>query len=70
MKLENREITFEERDELLKKLCTDRFLSKLTKIARLYGWEGDYVEVRGFVEYLFVNRDKAVPETEPFNVTD
>ena len=70
MRLENREITFKERDELLKKLCTDRFLSKLTRVARLYGWEGDYREIRGFLEYLFVNRDKTVPEIEPFDVRD
>lgn len=47
----------------------DAFLKKLVEVARKYGWSGDYVEVRDFVQYCFREASKTPPtdeELEPF----
>lgn len=48
---------------------TNTFLKELVEQARKYGWDGDYVIVRGFVQYCFRKADKMPPtdtELEPY----
>lgn len=63
----------------LAKLCDRRvlveseraaFLRWLTQHARTYGWEGDYVEIKSFVEYCHHDADMPVPDLEPYPVLD
>jgi hypothetical protein len=44
---------------------TDKeFLERLLKEARIYGWDGDYVEVRDFVRATFRRLGKVAPTIE------
>lgn len=45
-------MTEETRNEQLEKLVTPEFLSTLLEVSKLYGWNGDYIEIAGFVEGL------------------
>lgn len=38
-------MTYTEAENKIKKLLDDEFLSKLLEIGKLYGWNGDYVEI-------------------------
>ena len=42
----------------------DAFLKKLVETAREYGWDGDYVEVRDFVQRCFQELNKKPPTDE------
>lgn len=46
------------------------FLDELVKRAKQYGWSGDYVEIRNFVESLFYDAEFPVPDLEPDEVED
>ena len=51
-------------------LSDDEFLKQLVEEAKLYGWDGDYTEVRWFVEAVFRRRGKQPPrpdELEPYS---
>jgi len=47
----------------------DEFLEELVNSARRHGWDGDYVEIRGFVQECFLDHGREPPtdeELEPF----
>jgi 23S rRNA A1618 N6-methylase RlmF len=52
----------EERESKLKELCDEQFLAKLTEVAKLYGWDGDYVEIARFVEHLHAFNNLPEPD--------
>lgn len=45
---------------------SEDFLTELTTRARRYGWSGDYIEVRNFVENLYKQAKLEVPDLEPY----
>ena len=51
--------------ERIRQLATDEFLSALSEIAKLYGWEGDYGEVSLFVEYVYKIKGIPMPDLTP-----
>jgi len=60
----------EEIKEKLTLLCDDYFLGKLCEAARIYGWTGDFVEVREFIKTLYGIVDKKMPEVLPYDLID
>jgi len=46
------------------------FLRQLTHEARTFGWMGDYVEIRGFVENCHREAGVPLPDLEPYPVVD
>jgi len=42
------------------------FLDKLVHLARTYGWDGDYAEVRDFVDWCSEELGLDKPTTEPY----
>ena len=46
------------------------FLEELRDRARRYGWGGDYIEIRDFVEALYRQAGFEVPDLEPYPVND
>jgi hypothetical protein len=63
-------MTFLEADKKIKELLNKEFLEKLTEVARLYGWRGDYCEIRWFMESLHERAELDIPELEPYDLTD
>jgi len=57
-------------EEKLKQTLTDEFLNNLIFIARCYGWGGDYIEIRDFVDWCHDKANKPKPtreEMEPYD---
>ena len=52
------------------KLATNEFLKSLTTIAKLYGWYGDYIEVREFVEWIYDAKKIEEPNLAPYEMDD
>jgi len=50
------------REEKLKPLLTDEFLSTLVEAAGVCGWSIDAIETQNFVEWCFYQVDKIAPE--------
>lgn len=51
----------------------EEFLTELVNVARRYGWDGDYVEVRDFVKWcheLFGKTPPSDKELEPLRSED
>lgn len=51
----------------------DEFLRKLFLLGKTYGWSGDYVEVKDFIDYAFKMSGNISPtdaEYEPFDIKD
>lgn len=46
------------------------FLRQLTHEARTFGWMGDYVEIRSFVEHCHREAGMPIPDLEPYPVVD
>jgi len=63
-------ITEKERQDKIALLCDDEFLIKLTEVAKLYGWHGDYVEIAEFVSNLYIARDKEVPNLDEYEIKE
>ena len=61
-------ITEKEKQNKIALLCDDCFLSKLTEVAKLYGWDGDYVEVVEFVRYLHISLNKEIPNLDEYEI--
>lgn len=60
-------MTQEDIDLKLKSLLDKDFLAKLTEVAKLYGWAGDYSEIWDFVADLHEKIDLEIPEDrEPY----
>lgn len=57
-----------DRDARLKVLLTPQFLEVLSEVARLYGWTGDYVEVRRFVEDVHEEVGLEYPDLEAIEI--
>lgn len=60
------------KDQLAVQIDT-AFLKELVEQARKYGWIGDYVEVRDFVQHCFREADKTPPtdaELEPYELEE
>ena len=51
-------------------LATDEFLTSLTTIARLYGWESDYTEVCYFLSWIYKAKGITEPDLNPFGIDD
>jgi hypothetical protein len=51
-------------------LATEEFLSSLVTIARLYGWEGDYIEVRSFLSWIYRAVEAIEPDLEPYEMDE
>ena len=47
---------------------TLRFLEELRERARRYGHDGDWIEIRQFVQALYREADVAMPDLEPYLV--
>jgi len=59
-------LTESERESKIIELCDKDFLDKLTEVAKLYGWAGDYVEIDSFIRYLCLYTDTPIPDLEPY----
>lgn len=49
----------------------DVFLRKLFVLGKTYGWSGDYVEIKDFIDYAFKLANHISPsdkEFEPFDI--
>jgi len=54
------------REEALRPLLTDVFLSTLVEAARVDGWNTDYVETSEFIRNIFDIAGKKMPDLEPY----
>ena len=45
---------------------TKDFLDELTERCKIYGWNGDYVEIIQFVESLYKEAQIDIPNLEPY----
>ncbi len=45
-------MTYSEAENKIKELLDKEFLDRLAEIGRLYGWSGDYCEIRSFIKEL------------------
>lgn len=63
-------MTFTEADNKSKALINKDFLDRLVELGRLYGWSGDYSEIKGFIETLFEYTDFALPDLTPYQITN
>ncbi len=47
-----------------------RFLTKLVEMAKAYGWSGDYIEIRDFVEFCITTEGQELKDfnLEPYEV--
>jgi hypothetical protein len=63
-------LSAEEVIEKMNRLLDDTFLEKLAEVARLYGWEGDYVEIQEFVRSLYFLQKKKIPDLTPYEMKD
>lgn len=63
-------LTDKQVDERVKDLATEDFLATLTHIAKLFGWESDYIEVCGFVEWIYGKTEHVCPTLEPYEIDD
>lgn len=61
-------MTESEAEKRIEQLLTAEFLTTLTEIAKLYGWNGDYCEIGGFVEQLHMAKRLPIPDLEPYNL--
>lgn len=50
----------------LKSKLTPEFLETLKEVGKLYGWSGDYIEVRQFIEHCFDVAGKYAGDLEPY----
>jgi hypothetical protein len=57
-------------EKALKDQLTPNFLKKLTRVARLYGWRSDYVEIAEFVDTLHEIADIKTPPLDPYKIDD
>lgn len=60
--------TGKDRDDRLRSLAQNAFLAQVSEAARLYGWTGDYNEIKEFVSYLYQLRNLPVPNLEPHTI--
>jgi len=65
-------MTFSEAEIEIKRLLDKDFLAKLKEIAKLYGWNGDYTEIKDFVSYLYSVHGIEITqeELEPYDLKD
>ena len=64
------EITVKEQEEKFNELLDAEFLAKLKEVGRLYGWDGDYVEIGGFIMALHLKRNIELTneDIEPYEI--
>lgn len=55
------------KDAKLKALIDRKFLETLKEVAKIYGYDGDYIEISRFVEYLFVIGHVELPDMKPYD---
>ena len=63
-------MTKEEARSKLNDLLDKSFLNKLAEIGKLYGWNGDYCELREFIENLHIEHGAEIPDLEPYEIED
>ena len=63
-------MTEKESEQKYKEICTPEFLEKLVEISRMYGWEGDYIEIQVFVEDMHRYGGVELPILEPYEIDD
>ena len=63
-------MTYGEAENRMKELCDEQFLTKLTEVARLYGWSGDYIEIAAFIEKLYGLKGIQNPVLEPYELEE
>lgn len=63
-------MTFDESEDKIKKLLDKEFLDKLLEIGKLYGWNGDYIEISSFIEDLHEYHGIKKVDTEPYEHCD
>lgn len=51
-------------------LLDKEFLDRLAEIAKLYGWSGDYHEIRDFIECLYELNESDAPNLDPYEITE
>ncbi len=63
-------MTYLEAENRIKDLVDEGFLDKLAEIGRLYGWQGDYVEIKEFINTLHLHYGINDVDLEPYNLDD
>ena len=46
------------------------FLEKLVEEAKIFGWDGDYIEISAFVKAVHLKYGIEVPDLEPYPYDD
>lgn len=63
-------MTYNEADAKIKAIVDKPFLDKLSEVAKLYGWRGDYIEVGTFVQNLYEELNLEAPDLQPYELTE
>jgi hypothetical protein len=60
---------YENKERTLKPLLQrPGFLTTLTEAAKMFGWDGDYIEVESFVKYCFDLAGLPRPDLTPYDI--
>jgi hypothetical protein len=54
------------KDGKIKLLIDRKFLDTLKEVSKLYGYDGDYIAISEFVQYLFVLGHVELPDLKPY----
>jgi len=63
-------MTYDIRDEQIKQLATPEFLETLNEVAKLYGHQGNYIEITNFISGICSIKNIEYIAEEPYITED